>query len=212
MPPFTFQTKFTRPEILIGNLPRLASLLLLLCASTDTGGEIMRAGRDAAHPVGIFCCKIHTDGKSEIRLFRLSGGEPKLLFRKQAESPVHVPIALSNAVVVVGTDGTVQKLDLDGALIFNAKPTGFQGCGMSSGRLSDNRVFVAELRKGKKREPQFFLHVLDVSGAKLQPLAVFRIMKPLRFFQFEEEIWVVGEKGNQRIKLPKDIQRSDGSP
>jgi hypothetical protein len=182
-----------------------ASLLVLAVLSSiwsRAAEEIMRAGDDSWHPVGVFCCKVITGGESEIRVFRLTGGKPETLFSKRMPGPSRSPICLSNAVVVVDTDGVIAKFNLRGDLMFSEKPERFRGSAMSSVRLGDRHILLTEMLEAKnKKAATFLLHVVDVSGEHPVHRSTREIIQPHRYAQIGDELVVIGEKRIQRLKL-----------
>lgn len=169
---------------------------------TRAGEEIMRASDDSWHPVGLFCCKVIKGGESEIRLFRLTGGKPEALFSKRMVAPSRSPICLSNAVVVVGTDGVIAKFNSRGDFIFSEKSEQFRGSAMSSFRLGDRHICLTEILEAKnKKASRFLLHVVEVSGEHPVHRSTHEIIQPHRYARIGDELVVIGEKRIQRLKL-----------
>ncbi len=168
--------------------------------------RVFRAGEDCWHPIGLFCCKVIEDGVSEVRLFRIADGEAERLFSKHLPAPIKTPICLSNAVVVVNTDGAITKLNISGEAVFSQKLDDFAGVALSVGRLSNAEVFITEAAEGaNKRQLTFYLYVIDVSGNRPVVKRKFGIIQPQRVAVAGDEIVVIGLKKTQRLKMPDEV-------
>lgn len=112
------------------------------------------------------------------------------------------PICLSNAVIAVGANGVVKKFDLNGELLFQAKPKGFDGASAMSGRLTDKCIFMTEtLFEAKRKSLVYHLCIIEVCGAAPLLKARFNIPQPLGISRTSDHIFVIGAKETARLSI-----------
>src|SRR5688572_2476837 len=77
-----------------------------------------------------------------LQLIKVSGAEPKTVFKRRIDSPASAPILFADAVIVLDAGGKMLKLDYTGKVLFEGTIPGFKGASKGGGRLDATRIYV----------------------------------------------------------------------
>lgn len=190
----------------LGKVLSLAVFLMLVEKIPCAADEYFDSTEDSSIRTGLFSFRSGIGTNTQIHMERYEKGKIQELFTKTIGRPINNPICLTNGVIVVCLDGVICKLDLSGEFVFVAKPKGFEGLSLTSGRLDDGRIFMAESVPNKQKNGLLDrLYVVDISGTEPVLKTKFDIIPPLRITKTLDEIIVVGETNVLRLRIPKDL-------
>jgi hypothetical protein len=181
--------------------------MILVPTPSSSANEFIGAGEAACYG-GLFCLKSISETNRQIHLFRYDQGKIEHLFAKSVSRAVHFPICLTNGVVAVSSDGVVRKFDLNGDLVFSAKPAGFEGLARDSGRIDFDHIFITEVTTNAQNNSSLYqLLVVDVTGSLPIVKSKSGIIQPFRVVVTGEDLVILGLTNTQRLKVRQDMAR-----
>ena len=191
--------------------------LMASIAQTSDLSSGVSAGRDAWHSSGLFAFRTGSDSDT-IQLVRLSEDKLERLFATNMQETVKLPVCLADCVIVANTEGVVSKFNLQGALLFSAKPVGFDGLCSASRKFNSRHILLTEVKCAPGRKKcRYYLHIIDISGTEPVIAANFRIKEFGRLVVVQDTVLILNVDSRdklsmEKIRVPKRIAGESNQP
>jgi hypothetical protein len=163
-------------------------------------------GERGWRPDGLLCYRSREGERTKVHLIRLGTDTVETIFVKEVGRIVAPPFFCGDSVIAVHVDGTINKFDLSGRLVFSEKPAKFNGVAGLSGTVNERCLYVTEtVPDEKRRKPSYYLCLVAVDGERPEVKKKFRLpeLGIVKVNLMDKKILVIGRKGVHKFEIPR---------